>query len=154
DADVPGWDSPWGRGRPGWHIECSVMSKAKLGVTFDIHGGGRDLIFPHHENEVAQSRCAHDGAPFARYWVHNGFLMVEGKKMSKSLGNFYTVRELLAEAPGEALRMNMLSTHYRQPLDWTEDGMKQSKANLDGLYTRSEERRVGKECRTREWKRE
>ncbi len=135
DADVPGWDSPWGRGRPGWHIECSVMSKAKLGVTFDIHGGGRDLIFPHHENEVAQSRCAHDGAPFARYWVHNGFLMVEGKKMSKSLGNFYTVRELLAEAPGEALRMNMLSTHYRQPLDWTASGLKAAKASLDRLYT-------------------
>ena len=133
--DMPGWDSPFGRGRPGWHIECSVMSEATLGITFDIHGGGRDLIFPHHENEVAQSCCAHDGAPFARYWVHNGFLMVEGKKMSKSLGNFYTVRELLADAPGEALRLNMLSTHYRQPLDWTAKGVEAAKATLDRLYT-------------------
>ncbi len=134
-GDMPGWDSPWGRGRPGWHIECSVMSEATLGVTFDIHGGGRDLIFPHHENEVAQSCCAHDGAEFARYWVHNGFLTVEGDKMSKSLGNFRTVRELLAEAPGEALRLNMLSTHYRQPLDWTAEGVKRAKTNLDRLYT-------------------
>jgi len=133
--DMPGWDSPFGRGRPGWHIECSVMSEATLGITFDIHGGGRDLIFPHHENEVAQSCCAHDGAPFARNWVHNGFLMVEGKKMSKSLGNFYTVRELLADAPGEALRLNMLSTHYRQPLDWTAKGVEAAKATLDRLYT-------------------
>ena len=133
--DMPGWDSPFGRGRPGWHIECSVMSEATLGITFDIHGGGRDLIFPHHENEVAQSCCAHDGAPFARYWVHNGFLMVEGKKMSQSLGNFYTVRELLADAPGEALRLNMLSTHYRQPLDWTAKGVEAAKATLDRLYT-------------------
>ncbi|MFC4270232.1 cysteine--tRNA ligase [Sneathiella chungangensis] len=133
--DMPGWDSPWGRGRPGWHIECSVMSEATLGITFDIHGGGRDLIFPHHENEVAQSCCAHDGAEFARYWVHNGFLTVEGDKMSKSLGNFRTVRELLAEAPGEALRLNMLSTHYRQPLDWTAEGVKRAKTNLDRLYT-------------------
>lgn len=133
--DIPGWDSPWGRGRPGWHIECSVMSKAELGDTFDIHGGGRDLIFPHHENEVAQSCCANGEGTFARYWVHNGFLTVEGDKMSKSLGNFRTVRELLAEAPGEALRLNMLSAHYRQPLDWTADGVKQSKTNLDKLYT-------------------
>lgn len=134
-GDMPGWDSPWGRGRPGWHIECSVMSEATLGITFDIHGGGRDLIFPHHENEVAQSCCAHDGAEFARYWVHNGFLTVEGDKMSKSLGNFRTVRELLAEAPGEALRLNMLSAHYRQPLDWTAEGVKRAKTNLDRLYT-------------------
>lgn len=133
--DMPGWDSPWGRGRPGWHIECSVMSEATLGITFDIHGGGRDLIFPHHENEVAQSCCAHDGAPFARYWVHNGFLTVEGDKMSKSLGNFRTVRELLEEAPGEALRLNMLSAQYRQPLDWTAEGVKRAKASLDRLYT-------------------
>jgi len=133
--DVPGWDSPWGRGRPGWHIECSVMSKAELGDTFDIHGGGRDLIFPHHENEVAQSCCANGEGTFARYWVHNGFLTVEGDKMSKSLGNFRTVRELLTEAPGEALRLNMLSAHYRQPLDWTSEGVKQSKTNLDKLYT-------------------
>ncbi len=133
--DMPGWDSPFGRGRPGWHIECSVMSEATLGITFDIHGGGRDLIFPHHENEVAQSCCAHDGAPFARYWVHNGFLTVEGDKMSKSLGNFRTVRELLADAPGEALRLNMLSAQYRQPLDWTADGVTRAKASLDRLYT-------------------
>ncbi|WP_169569058.1 cysteine--tRNA ligase [Sneathiella limimaris] len=133
--DMPGWDSPWGRGRPGWHIECSVMSKAELGDTFDIHGGGRDLIFPHHENEVAQSCCANGPDTFAKYWVHNGFLTVEGDKMSKSLGNFRTVRELLEEAPGEALRLNMLTAHYRQPLDWTSDGVKQSKTNLDRLYT-------------------
>ncbi len=132
--DIPGWDSPWGRGRPGWHIECSVMSKAELGDTFDIHGGGRDLIFPHHENEVAQSCCANGAGTFARYWVHNGFLTVEGDKMSKSLGNFRTVRDLLEEAPGEALRLNMLSAHYRQPLDWTSEGMKQSKTVLDRLY--------------------
>ncbi len=133
--DIVGWDSPWGRGRPGWHIECSVMSKAELGDTFDIHGGGRDLIFPHHENEVAQSCCANGEGTFARYWVHNGFLTVEGDKMSKSLGNFRTVRDLLAEAPGEALRLNMLTAHYRQPLDWTSEGLKQSKTNLDRLYT-------------------
>lgn len=134
-ADVVGWDSPWGRGRPGWHIECSVMSKAELGDSFDIHGGGRDLIFPHHENEVAQSCCANGAGTFARYWVHNGFLTVEGDKMSKSLGNFRTVRDLLAEAPGEALRLNLLSAHYRQPLDWTKTGVKQAKTNLDRLYT-------------------
>lgn len=133
--EMPGWNSPFGRGRPGWHIECSVMSEATLGITFDIHGGGRDLIFPHHENEVAQSCCAHDGAEFARYWVHNGFLTVDGDKMSKSLGNFRTVRELLEEAPGEALRLNMLSSHYRQPLDWTAEGVKRAKTNLDRLYT-------------------
>jgi cysteinyl-tRNA synthetase len=135
DKSEAGWPSPWGYGRPGWHIECSVMSEATLGITFDIHGGGRDLIFPHHENEVAQSCCAHDGAPFARYWVHNGFLTVEGDKMSKSLGNFRTVRELLEEAPGEALRLNMLSAQYRQPLDWTAEGVKRAKASLDRLYT-------------------
>lgn len=133
--EMPGWDSPFGRGRPGWHIECSVMSEATLGITFDIHGGGRDLIFPHHENEVAQSCCAHDGAPFAKYWVHNGFLTVEGDKMSKSLGNFRTVQELLADAPGEALRLNMLSAQYRQPLDWTAEGVTRAKASLDRLYT-------------------
>lgn len=133
--DIVGWDSPWGRGRPGWHIECSVMAKAELGDTFDIHGGGRDLIFPHHENEVAQSCCANGEGTFARYWVHNGFLTVEGDKMSKSRGNFKTVRELLDEAPGEALRLNMLTAHYRQPLDWTSDGVTQSKTNLDRLYT-------------------
>ncbi len=133
--DLPGWESPWGRGRPGWHIECSAMSKEYLGVTFDIHGGGQDLVFPHHENEIAQSTCAHGGAPFARFWVHNGYLMVEGEKMSKSLGNFFTVHDLLDQAPGEAIRLCMLSTHYHQPLDWTAEGLKQAKGTLDRLYT-------------------
>jgi cysteinyl-tRNA synthetase len=132
--DLPGWPSPWGRGRPGWHIECSAMSLEHLGQTFDIHGGGQDLVFPHHENEIAQSRCA-NGAPFARYWLHNGWLMVEGEKMSKSLGNFFTVRDLLDQVPGEAIRLAMLSTHYHQPFDWTNDGIKQAKATLDRLYT-------------------
>ncbi|MBW7849547.1 MAG: cysteine--tRNA ligase [Rhodospirillales bacterium] len=133
--DLPGWDSPWGRGRPGWHIECSAMSRQYLGVTFDIHGGGQDLIFPHHENEIAQSTCAHGGAPFARYWVHNGYLMVEGEKMSKSLGNFITVHDLIAQAPGEAIRLCMLSTHYHQPLDWTAEGLRQARTTMDRLYT-------------------
>src|SRR5262249_30957131 len=117
--DTPGWPSPWGRGRPGWHIECSAMSREHLGVTFDIHAGGIDLIFPHHENEIAQSLCA-TRAPFARYWLHNGFLNAEaGEKMSKSLGNFQTIREALAEAPGEALRLALLMSQYRQPLPWS-----------------------------------
>ena len=133
-AALPGWDSPWGRGRPGWHIECSAMGKAHLGTTFDIHGGGQDLIFPHHENEIAQSRCAHDGAPLAQYWMHNGYVIVEGEKMSKSLGNFTTVRDLLAEAPGEAIRLTMLMTHYRQPLDWTSAGLGQARDTLNRLY--------------------
>ncbi|HLO77062.1 MAG TPA: cysteine--tRNA ligase [Magnetospirillum sp.] len=132
--DLPGWDSPWGRGRPGWHIECSAMSGQYLGATFDIHGGGQDLVFPHHENEIAQSQCA-NGAPFARYWLHNGYLMVEGEKMSKSLGNFFTVRELLDQAPGEAIRLCMLSTHYHQPFDWTAEGLRQARTTLDRLYT-------------------
>jgi cysteinyl-tRNA synthetase len=132
--EQPGWDSPWGRGRPGWHIECSAMSEAFLGRTFDIHGGGLDLIFPHHENEIAQSECAH-GKPFVRTWMHNGFLVVEGEKMSKSLGNFFTVRELLAEAPGEAIRLTLLSAHYRQPLDFTREGLRQARHALDRLYT-------------------
>ena len=132
--DLPGWDSPWGRGRPGWHIECSAMSGVYLGETFDIHGGGQDLVFPHHENEIAQSTCA-NGKPFARYWMHNGYLMVEGEKMSKSLGNFFTVRDLLGQAPGEAIRLAMLATHYHQPFDWTADGLRQAKAALDRLYT-------------------
>jgi len=131
---VPGWDSPWGRGRPGWHIECSAMAKEHLGMTFDIHGGGLDLIFPHHENEIAQSRCAHDGAHLARYWVHNGFVTVEGEKMSKSLGNFFTVHDLLDEFPGEAIRLTLLSAHYRQPLDFTRDGLRAAKATLDRWY--------------------
>ncbi|RJK99212.1 cysteine--tRNA ligase [Paracoccus aestuarii] len=119
--DLPGWDSPWGRGRPGWHIECSAMSAALLGPHFDIHGGGMDLQFPHHENEIAQSCCAHPGAGFANVWLHNEMLQVEGRKMSKSLGNFFTVRDLLDRGvPGEVIRFVMLSTHYRKPMDWTE----------------------------------
>lgn len=133
--DLPGWESPWGRGRPGWHIECSAMGEEHLGETFDIHGGGIDLVFPHHENEVAQSACAHGGKPLANYWVHNGFLAVEGEKMSKSLGNFFTVRDLLGDWDGEVLRYTMLSAHYRQPLDWTTAGMQQAKQSLDRLYT-------------------
>jgi cysteinyl-tRNA synthetase len=115
----PGWDSPWGRGRPGWHIECSAMSAAYLGEVFDIHGGGIDLIFPHHENEIAQSRCAHGTSVMANYWMHNGFLEVEGEKMSKSLGNFVTINDLLQDHRGQALRLAMLLTHYRQPINWT-----------------------------------
>lgn len=133
-GDAPGWESPWGRGRPGWHIECSAMSTVYLGETFDIHGGGQDLIFPHHENEIAQSVCAHDGRPLARYWLHNGYLMAEGEKMSKSLGNFYTVHDLLAEFPGEAIRLVLLQTHYRQPLDFTRDGIRQARSALDRMY--------------------
>lgn len=135
EPDLPGWDSPWGRGRPGWHIECSAMSREHLGDTFDIHGGGQDLIFPHHENEIAQSRCANGTAHMARYWMHNGYLMSEGEKMSKSLGNFYTVHDLLEEFPGEAIRLVLLKTHYRQPLDFTKDGIAQAKRELDGFYT-------------------
>jgi cysteinyl-tRNA synthetase len=133
---VIGWDSPWGRGRPGWHIECSAMIERHLGATIDIHGGGLDLIFPHHENELAQSRCAHGGTPLARYWVHNGFLaMAGGEKMSKSLGNFVTVGELLDEGhKGETLRLALLSAHYRQPLEWSPQLIAQSKATLDRLY--------------------
>jgi cysteinyl-tRNA synthetase len=130
----PGWESPWGRGRPGWHIECSAMSAAYLGNIFDIHGGGLDLIFPHHENEIAQSRCAHGTATMANYWMHNGFLEVEGAKMSKSLGNFVTIRELLNDWPGEVLRLNMLKTHYRSPIDWTLKGVEESKKVLDSWY--------------------
>jgi cysteinyl-tRNA synthetase len=130
----PGWDSPWGRGRPGWHIECSAMSAAFLGDVFDIHGGGLDLIFPHHENEIAQSRCAHGTATMANYWMHNGFLEVEGAKKSKSLGNFVTIRELLNDWPGEVLRLNMLKTHYRSPIDWTLKGVEESKKVLDSWY--------------------
>jgi cysteinyl-tRNA synthetase len=129
-----GWDSPWGRGRPGWHIECSAMAETHLGATFDIHGGGLDLIFPHHENEIAQSRCAHDGAPLSKYWMHNGFLTINSDKMSKSLKNFFTVRELLDIAPGEALRLALLSGHYRQPLDFSENSLFQAKSKLDRFY--------------------
>ena len=134
--ELPGWDSPWGRGRPGWHLECSAMSEKHLGAPFDIHGGGQDLIFPHHENEIAQSHCAHPGRGFANFWVHNGYVQVEGRKMSKSLGNVFTVRELLAEGhPGEAIRFALLSAHYRQPLDFTRAGLRQAKHTLDRLYT-------------------
>jgi cysteinyl-tRNA synthetase len=135
DESVIGWDSPWGRGRPGWHIECSAMIRAHLGETIDIHGGGLDLIFPHHENEIAQSRCAHGGLPLARYWVHNGFVDMGAEKMSKSLGNIITPAELLAAGhKGETLRLALLSTHYRQPLPWTESLIAQSKATLDRLH--------------------
>jgi cysteinyl-tRNA synthetase len=132
--DQPGWDSPWGRGRPGWHIECSAMSEDTLGETFDIHGGGLDLIFPHHENEIAQSVCAHGGHPFARYWLHNGMLTVGGTKMAKSEGNFITVRDALAQAPGEVIRLALLMTHYRDPLDWTEQKLQEAKLTLDRWY--------------------
>jgi cysteinyl-tRNA synthetase len=144
-ADMIGWDSPWGRGRPGWHIECSAMIERHLGQTIDIHGGGLDLIFPHHENEIAQSRCAHGGAPLARYWVHNGFLSMAGsEKMSKSLGNVVTVGELLAEGhKGEVLRFALLSAHYRQPLEWSGQLVAQSKATLDRLYRAAGEAGVG-----------
>ena len=132
--DLPGWDSPWGRGRPGWHIECSVMAARHLGRTIDIHGGGNDLIFPHHENEIAQSTCAHGGEQFARVWLHNGFVNVDHTKMSKSLGNVILVRDLLGQAPGEAVRLALLSAHYRQPLDWTGDVLVEARRKLDRLY--------------------
>jgi len=132
--DLPGWDSPWSRGRPGWHVECSAMSKAFLGETFDIHGGGVDLVFPHHENEVAQSCCAHGTERMAMVWMHNGHLMVNGEKMSKSLGNFFTVRDILENYPGEAIRFAFLSTQYRQPIDWTDASPKIAKASLDRFY--------------------
>ncbi len=129
--EQPGWDSPWGRGRPGWHIECSAMAKALLGPQFDIHGGGNDLMFPHHENEIAQSACADPGSGFARVWMHNEMLQVEGKKMSKSLGNFFTVRDLLdKDIPGEVIRFVMLGTHYRKPMDWTDTKARQAEATL------------------------
>ncbi len=129
--DLPGWDSPWGRGRPGWHIECSAMAHELLGESFDIHGGGNDLMFPHHENEIAQSCCAHPEGQFARYWMHNEMLQVEGKKMSKSLGNFFTVRDLLDQGiPGEVIRFVFLSTHYRKPMDWTAEKAREAEATL------------------------
>jgi cysteinyl-tRNA synthetase len=133
-ADMPGWDSPWGRGRPGWHIECSAMSWRYLGQDFDIHGGGGDLIFPHHENELAQSCCAFPGSRFARFWLHNGMLLVNGEKMSKSLGNFRTVREVLDIAPGEAIRFLLLRSHYRAAVDFTEAGLVEARKELDRFY--------------------
>ncbi|PKR55875.1 cysteine--tRNA ligase [Thalassospira marina] len=135
DDETPGWDSPWGRGRPGWHIECSAMSTRYLGQEFDIHGGGIDLVFPHHENEIAQSCCANHGSSYAKYWMHNGHLMVEGEKMSKSLGNFVTVHELLESWPGEAIRLAMMGTHYHQPINWTAENLRQAKEALDRFYT-------------------
>lgn len=130
----PGWNSPWGYGRPGWHLECSAMSSKLLGDSFDIHGGGSDLIFPHHENECAQSLCAHPHSKFAQYWVHSGMLMVDGVKMSKSLGNFYTIDQVLEKAPAEALRLLFLTTHYHQPFNFTFEGLTQAKATLDKFY--------------------
>jgi len=133
-AELPGWDSPWGRGRPGWHIECSAMAAAHLGETIDIHAGGVDLVFPHHENEIAQSTCAHGGKTFARYWLHNGMLTFGGAKMSKSVGNVKQLHALLGQFPPEALRYALLSAHYRQPLDWSDALIEQSIATLDRLY--------------------
>ncbi|PZQ46797.1 MAG: cysteine--tRNA ligase [Micavibrio aeruginosavorus] len=138
NGDQPGWDSPWGFGRPGWHIECSAMAEKHLGLPFDIHGGGADLKFPHHENEIAQSCCAHgqenNPASFAKYWVHNGFVTVDGEKMSKSLGNFKRVHELLEHHKGETLRLTLLGAHYRQPLDWSDQAIAQAQKQLDGFY--------------------
>ncbi|MDP7668490.1 MAG: cysteine--tRNA ligase [Rhodospirillales bacterium] len=135
DPEIPGWDSPWGRGRPGWHIECSAMSTEYLGATFDIHGGGQDLIFPHHENEIAQSICANGAGTFAKLWMHNGYVVTEGEKMSKSLGNILTVHALLADYAGEVLRLALLATHYRQPLNWSADALRQARDTLDRFYT-------------------
>lgn len=141
--DQPGWDSPWGKGRPGWHIECSAMAEKHLGLPFDIHGGGADLKFPHHENEIAQSCCANDKSEepesFSKYWVHNGFVTVEGEKMSKSLGNFLLVHDLIDQYPGEVLRLSLLSAHYRQPLDWSEQVLHQNQKLLDKLYGKLQE---------------
>ncbi len=139
--DVPGWESPWGTGRPGWHIECSAMIERHLGTTIDIHGGGQDLTFPHHENEIAQSTCAHDGETYVKYWMHNGYITIQNKesssqeKMSKSLGNFITVRELLENIPGEVIRFALLSAHYRSQLNWSLDLIEQAYTALDRLYT-------------------
>jgi cysteinyl-tRNA synthetase len=134
DDGQPGWESPWGRGRPGWHLECSAMNEAINGNHFDIHAGGEDLIFPHHENEIAQSTCAHGGEPYVNYWLHNGYLMVEGRKMSKSLGNFLVVHDLVGEYPPEALRLVLLSAHYRQPFDFTREAVLAAKKTLDRYY--------------------
>ena len=132
--ELPGWDSPWGRGRPGWHIECSAMSEAVLGETIDIHGGGHDLIFPHHENEIAQSTCAHGGKTYARFWMHNGFVNVNQEKMSKSIGNVLLVKDLLQALPGEVIRLVLLTGHYRQPLDWTDEVASDARKKLDRVY--------------------
>jgi len=138
--DLPGWDSPWGRGRPGWHIECSAMAHEIFGASFDIHGGGNDLMFPHHENEIAQSCCANPHGEFARFWLHNEMLQVEGKKMSKSLGNFFTVRDLLDQGvPGEVIRFVFLSTHYRKPMDWTQKKAKDAERTLRKWYAQADQ---------------
>ena len=131
---MPGWESPWGRGRPGWHLECSAMAAKCLGEEIDIHGGGQDLIFPHHENEIAQSRCAHDAPRMARYWMHNGHVSADGEKMSKSLGNVFLIRDALSAFPGEAVRRALLSAHYRRPLSWSENLLRESHLALDRLY--------------------
>ncbi|MCV2881191.1 cysteine--tRNA ligase [Actibacterium sp. XHP0104] len=145
--DLPGWDSPWGRGRPGWHIECSAMSYALLGASFDIHGGGNDLMFPHHENEIAQSCCAHPEGGFANVWLHNEMLQVEGKKMSKSLGNFFTVHDLLEQGiPGEVIRFVFLSTHYRKPMDWTEKKREEAEKTLRKIVEF-----LGRDRQTKPW---
>ena len=132
--ELPGWDSPWGRGRPGWHIECSAMIERHLGITVDIHGGGNDLKFPHHENEIAQSTCAHDGVPLCRYWVHNGFVEIDSEKMSKSIGNVLLVRDLLGSYAGEAIRLALMLAKYREPLNWSDELAQQASAQLDRLY--------------------
>ncbi len=133
-GDLPGWESPWGYGRPGWHLECSAMSACHLGLDFDIHGGGNDLVFHHHENEIAQTCAAHPGAGFARIWMHNGFVTVDGEKMAKSLGNFHTVQDLLKDWPGEVLRLALLGTHYRKPLDFDFDLLKQARSQVTRFY--------------------
>ena len=133
-SDLPGWNSPWGRGRPGWHIECSAMASKYLGCTIDIHAGGQDLVFPHHENELAQSTCAHGSSTFARYWLHNGFLSINHEKMSKSLGNTLLVHELIKSIPGEVIRLALLSAHYRQPLDWSDQTIESARRMLNRLY--------------------
>lgn len=137
DEDQVGWGSPWGRGRPGWHLECSCMIEKHLGKTIDIHGGGQDLIFPHHENEIAQSECCHD-TKFVNYWMHNGYLTVDGEKMSKSLGNYHTVHDLIEDHEGEALRMSLLNAHYRQPVDFSHGAVREQKARLDKWYRLTE----------------
>lgn len=130
----PAWPSPWGDGRPGWHLECSAMIERHLGATIDIHGGGQDLVFPHHENEIAQSCCANPGEQYVRYWMHNGYLTLDGEKMAKSVGNFFTVREVLEKYPGEVIRYALLSGHYRGPLEWSEETLKQAQAAMDRCY--------------------
>ena len=150
DEGVPGWESPWGVGRPGWHIECSAMSLKYLGKTFDIHGGGQDLIFPHHENELAQSQACFGPKTFARMWLHNGMLTVNGEKMSKSLGNFITVHQLLEKMPGELVRFVLLSSHYRQPLDWNDKIVLQCRQGLDRLYNTLRGRTINEEIQASE----